>query len=493
MIRKTRNTGKSSRRTAPNSQRKQSNRSPRPSPAIRWLLAGGFLLVVGGLGLLAWTRTPLGQAALLRLGAGKMYAAVQARIDGELAKVLAPYLSEGQLGGEDAVHNWPLEKVSPGAAVRCRTVTLPPGLSYWELQARISAAIAPVGGRILWGARLARPGRIGSTDQPDEASDLLRVDLGVEGHPTHTLVFTKRELPTPRIAWGVGARVSAWSLLQATSPAPTVVLVLDDWGYFENEITDQLLALEVPLTLSILPGLPYSRRFALEATDLAVPVEVEMDPGPGPRHVRGVSLRQERLIRGCTVEIDVGASAVTLLPQRRRQVLLHLPMEPEDPQWNPGPRAITVGMSEKRMAEIIDAALASLPNITGVNNHMGSLATADGATMDRVMKLLARRDLLFLDSLTSSRSVAAEAAARAGIPALRNRIFLDQREPSREQVRRNLAKLIEVAHSTGFAVGIGHPYAETLAVLQSEVPRLLAAGVRFVTLSELVALQRPPS
>jgi polysaccharide deacetylase 2 family uncharacterized protein YibQ len=321
----------------------------------------------------------------------------------------------------------------------------------------------------------------------------LRLDLGVEGHPTHTLVFYKSELPAPRVVWGAGEQVSAWSLLQATSPAPTVALVLDDWGYFENEITAQLLALEVPLTLSILPGLPYSRRYALAATDLALPVVVEVDPGPGPRQVHGVSLRQERLLRGCTVEIDVGAAAVTLLPPRRRQILLHLPMEPEDPQWNPGPSAITVGMSTKRMTEIIDTALASLPNITGVNNHMGSRATADRATMDQVMKILAKRDLMFLDSLTSPQSVAADAAQRAGIPALRNRVFLDQREATPAMVRRNLETLVAAARSNGFAVGIGHPYAETLQVLREDLPRLQAAGIRFVTLSELAALQRAPS
>jgi polysaccharide deacetylase 2 family uncharacterized protein YibQ len=383
--------------------------------------------------------------------------------------------------------------VAPSAAVHCRTVTLPTGIAFWELQAKVAAAVEPVGGRVLWAARKSRPGRTGSADQPDEASDLLRLDLGVEGHPTHTLIFSKADLPIPNVTWGTGEQMSAWSLLRASSPAPTVALVLDDWGYFENEITDQLLALDIPLTLSILPGLPYSRRYALEATDLAVPVTVEVDPGPAPHQVRGVSLRQERLTRGCTVEIDVGAAAVTLLPQRRRQILLHLPMEPEDPQWNPGPRAITVGMSTSRMTEIIDAALASLPNISGVNNHMGSRATADRATMDQVMKILAKRDLLFLDSLTSPRSVAVDAANRAGIPALQNRIFLDQQEATPALVRRNLESLIAAARRNGFAVGIGHPYAETLQVLREDLPRWQAAGVRFVTLSELAALQRPPS
>ena len=464
--------------------------------------------MIGGLGLLAWARTPLGQAALLRLGASKMFVPVQATIDATLGEALAPYLArpwsakDAAGGGGDtafspgasaptaARYAWPLERVVPGAVIACRAVSLPETISFWEIQARLTSALRSVGGQVLWSERLPRPGRADSPELPDEQSDLLRLDLGVEGQPTHTLVLFKAFDPTPHILWGAGELATAWSLLTATSPQPTVALVLDDWGYFENEVTTQLLALNVPLTLSVLPGLPFSRRFALEATDLALPPESSTSPSLQQRQARFLSLRQQRLAIGCPVEFHVGGTAAAILPPRRRQILLHLPMEPEDPQWDPGPRAITVGMSAKKMAEIIDTALTSLPHVTGVNNHMGSLATADRTTMDRVMKLLAQRGLLFLDSLTTPHSVAEEAAARAGLPALHNRIFLDQREPSREQIRKNLARLVETARQTGFAVGIGHPYAETLAVLSDELPRWQREGIRFVTLSELVALRR---
>ncbi len=482
--------------------------SAAPAGVARWLLAGGILLVIGGLGLLAWARTPLGQAALLRLGSSKMFVPVQEAVDAALGEALAPYLAEpwtaknpagGDAGGASfpdmsapaaSRQAWPLARVAPGAAIICRTVSLPEAISFWEIQAKLRSALRTVGGQVLWSERVPRPGHAGSPELPDEQSDLLRLDLGVAGRPTHTLVLFKAYDPTPHIQWGAGEQATAWSLLTATSPQPTVALVLDDWGYFENEVTTQLLTLDVPLTLSVLPGLPFSRRFALEATDLALPPELSENPAPRQRQARYLSLRQHRLARGCPVEFHVAGTDAAILPQRRRQILLHLPMEPEDPQWDPGPQAITVGMSSKKMEEIIDAALTALPHVTGVNNHMGSRATADRATMDRVMKLLAQRGLLFLDSLTTPHSVAAEAAARVGIPALHNRIFLDQREPSREQIRKNLARLIQAARQSGFAVGIGHPYAETLAVLSDELPRWQREGVRFVTLSELAALRR---
>ncbi|MCP4144494.1 MAG: divergent polysaccharide deacetylase family protein, partial [bacterium] len=41
----------------------------------------------------------------------------------------------------------------------------------------------------------------------------------------------------------------------------------------------------------------------------------------------------------------------------------------------------------------------------------------------------------------------------------------------------------------GMVVGICHPHANTVAVLQKEIPELVGRGIRFVTLSEMFALQ----
>jgi polysaccharide deacetylase 2 family uncharacterized protein YibQ len=126
--------------------------------------------------------------------------------------------------------------------------------------------------------------------------------------------------------------------------------------------------------------------------------------------------------------------------------------------------------------------------VTGVNNHMGSRATADRETMRRLMRALSRRGLLFLDSLTTPHSVAYDEARKAGIDCLRCRLFLDEARPTADVVRQNLRKLERAARASGFAVGIGHPHPETLEALKSELPRLQAAGVRLVTVSELFAL-----
>lgn len=110
--------------------------------------------------------------------------------------------------------------------------------------------------------------------------------------------------------------------------------------------------------------------------------------------------------------------------------------------------------------------------------------------MQALMAVLAERGLYFVDSLTTAESVGYEVALRAGLPAARNRIFLDVDYDSVAEVRKNLNQLVQTARTQGFAVGIGHPHAETLQVLRAETPRLIAAGVRFVTVSEWLALRR---
>ncbi|MEZ4387795.1 MAG: divergent polysaccharide deacetylase family protein [Candidatus Krumholzibacteriia bacterium] len=158
-----------------------------------------------------------------------------------------------------------------------------------------------------------------------------------------------------------------------------------------------------------------------------------------------------------------------------------------------GPLAILVGMDRDAIAGVVDQALAALPNVRGVNNHQGSAATADQATMTALMAVLRERDLFFLDSLTTASSVAYQSALAAGVPTARNRIFLDDDPDSPQTIRKRLQTLIRSARATGAAIAIGHPHPATLSVLQQELPRLAADGIRFVTLSELMALREAES
>ncbi len=468
---------------APSRRRRTHAASDRSAGAWPWLLGLAAVAALAGIGSLVWSRTAPGQAALLNLGAEKLYGEVQANLDAALGAVLPDLAAAGQ--APDA-HEWPLPEAGPAAHVRCLVVPVESLAAWWQVQHQVAEVLREAGGRVLWAERLARSSQRRDQQKPQEDRDLLRLDVGVSGRPTHTLLLYRQAAGRPQVSWGADPASAAWRQLVALaeSGAPIVAVVIDDWGYRQDAATTGLLALGAPLTMAVLPGLPYSRRFALEATDLALPAG---DAG-GDRgfNAEAAALRRQA---ACPVTLGLG-TGLQRLDARRREVFLHLPMQPDGyPRVDPGPRAILVGMSRAQIAGLLDEALLGLPHVRGVNNHMGSAATADEPTMQALMAELKARDLVFLDSLTSASSVAYRTARATGLAAARNRVFLDHDHQDHASVRRSLGTLAASARSGGFAVAIGHPHPATMEVLRQEVPRLQAEGVVFVTLSELLALQ----
>lgn len=421
---------------------------------------------------------------MLHLGADTFYGDVQAQIDSVLALTLPGFTGAVSYQSADTdAYDWPLADQAAGRSIRCRVVPVGEAGAWWQLQAHVGIAVGDVGARVLWSERLDRPRKTRRLGKPDEHRDLLRLDLGVPGRATHTLVLYRRDAGRPDVMWGGDPATAAWEALQDRAGDPIVALVIDDWGYNRSATTTGLMELDIPLTMSVLPGLPYSRYFALASTDLALPPDWHV-PVAGV----GITVSQRRRQAGTPVTLGLGGASPRLAP-KRREVMLHLPMQSQRyPEVDPGPDAIMVGADPARMAAVIDKALAALPNVRGVNNHQGSAATADQGTMVDLMAELRRRNLFFLDSLTTARSVGYESAVAAGLPAARSRVFLDHDHKDRDHIRERLQTLVRSARSTGFAVGIGHPHQTTLEVLRAELPRLRDEHVQFVTMSELLAL-----
>ncbi|GGB77229.1 hypothetical protein GCM10007417_16370 [Glycocaulis alkaliphilus] len=215
---------------------------------------------------------------------------------------------------------------------------------------------------------------------------------------------------------------------------PMLAVIIDDIGP-EVAVADALVASGLPLTLSILP-------FADAAPDIA--------------HA---------------------ASAAGL------EVFLHLPMEPVG-LADPGPNALIRAHDIAEIARRTGWALSRVPGATGFNNHMGSAMTTDRAAMARVFAALEGSGLIFVDSLTHQRSVAAAVATGAGLTALRRDVFLDHvRTP--QAIDAAIGEALDRAVATGSAIAIGHPHAMTLAALEGLAERAEAAGVELVTVSRL--------
>jgi uncharacterized protein len=256
-----------------------------------------------------------------------------------------------------------------------------------------------------------------------EGAGFRGADLWVDGHLTHRVFL--HEPP-------VG--------MQPQAPPPTslsqVAVIVDDLGHAYAPFLS-LAAMGAPITVAVLPRLSQSRRIAQEAVS------------------------------------------------RGMEVILHLPMEPMGyPDRRPGAGALMVSMESSDLQRVVLENLAEVPQAKGVNNHMGSRFTEDGSRMARVMELLESRGLYFVDSLTSPRSSGFQTAQRMGLRAYRRDVFLDPVQ-NEERIREQFERLLRVAKTQGYAIGICHPYPETLRILPELYRRSLERGYQWVTVSHL--------
>ncbi len=181
-----------------------------------------------------------------------------------------------------------------------------------------------------------------------------------------------------------------------------------------------------------------------------------------------------------------GSELASLAHAKGREVLLHLPLESVDPTGPVEPRSITLDTSREAFGAAFASAMATVPFAVGVSNHQGSLLTRHPGHMAWLMQEIRNREaLFFIDSYTTRHSVALQLAAEEGVPAVRRDVFLDH-ERSVAAVRLEMARLKAKAKKNGHAVAIGHPFPETLEVLESELPLLEEQGFELVTLSELL-------
>ena len=178
--------------------------------------------------------------------------------------------------------------------------------------------------------------------------------------------------------------------------------------------------------------------------------------------------------------------ALTAIKGKKRVPMLHLPMEPSDPkQMGNRNNTVCVDMSDKQKLEVIKKALDKLPGVVGVNNHQGSKATADKATMELVINNMRERKLFFVDSRTTGSSVVKEMARNQGVLSARNDIFLDNSSDV-EAIRMQIYAAMAMAEKQGTAVAICHARPNTARCWQMYAQEFIDSGINFVPITELI-------
>lgn len=223
-----------------------------------------------------------------------------------------------------------------------------------------------------------------------------------------------------------------------TAGQPMIAVIIDDLGV-DRRRSERVASLRAPLTLA----------FMTYAEDVA---------------------RQSAAARG-----------------RGHELMVHVPMQPLDGAYDPGPDVLEVNLSPEELRRRMEWGLSRLDGYIGINNHMGSRFTADRPGMRVVMEELRRRGLAFVDSVTTDKSVAPEQARRFGVPFAARSVFLDN-EQDVGSVRAQLAKVEAHARKYGSAIAIGHPHDATIEALASWLPGLEARGLVLVPVSAIIRL-----
>ena len=164
-------------------------------------------------------------------------------------------------------------------------------------------------------------------------------------------------------------------------------------------------------------------------------------------------------------------------------VIIHQPMESVSGAAAEKVLLLTT-MDSAAQRQILADSFRQIPQAVGLNNHQGSKATTDRRTMDTVMAALAARGMFFFDSATNTTTAADAAAAAAGVPYVRNQLFVDN-SADVEEIKAMIRKGARMAATNGSAVIIGHCRPHTAEAFRQAVPELRRAGIEFVYLSSL--------
>ncbi len=177
-----------------------------------------------------------------------------------------------------------------------------------------------------------------------------------------------------------------------------------------------------------------------------------------------------------------------LAHQQGKDIMLHQPLEALEKNEFLGPGALTLDMTEHEFNHTFRSNIESIPHVTAINNHMGSLLTQHPGHMGWLMLAIKQYNLIFVDSVTSDNSIAAMIAREKNIPYLERDVFFDNvKNP--DAIRKQFDKLLDIARLRGTAVGIGHPYPQTMDVLSRAIQDLDATAIQLVDIHSLYRIQ----
>ncbi len=229
------------------------------------------------------------------------------------------------------------------------------------------------------------------------------------------------------------------------NPKTKLAIVVDDFGIHNDELLDKFCSLDKNITFAILPDQRFSELVMRKA-------------------------------------VETG-----------HETLIHIPMEPVSyPQNNPGSNAIYVHLSQREIRKRMERFIKQLPLCIGANNHMGSLATTDETVMRTVLNVLKENDLFFIDSRTSTTSIAYDLARQMIIPAFESSLFLDTPDISQRTLNNKISLLKSMAQTHDKILVITHcATEERYKFLKQFIEKISRFDFELIPVSELFNTDLP--
>ena len=214
-------------------------------------------------------------------------------------------------------------------------------------------------------------------------------------------------------------------------------LIIDDFGYRNDDVSKGFLDIPAKLTFAVIPGHEHSRSFSKNAVSAGY------------------------------------------------EVIVHMPMENIGKTFGEEEFVLMNYFQDNELVRRVKEALGHIPEANGLNNHQGSRATETPRLMRLLAGVLKDENKFFIDSRTTTNTLAEETMRQFDVPTNRRNIFLDN-ELDEEKIYAQLIQLTDVAERKGIAIGIGHVKPQTLAVLKKHIPELQQKGFKFEFVSKLV-------
>ena len=216
-----------------------------------------------------------------------------------------------------------------------------------------------------------------------------------------------------------------------------IAIIIDDFGYRNDFVTDGFLALNANLTYAVIPGHEHSYFFSEKAKTAGF------------------------------------------------EVIVHMPMENTGKTYGEEEFVLKTNMDVGTIERRVRNAFNQIPVAVGMNNHQGSKASADQRVMSTIARTLKDINKFFVDSRTTVETIGETTMEIFEVPTASRNVFLDN-DDDEEKITQQLMKLVKKSKENGFAIGIGHVKPKTLNVLKKHIPELQKEGFKFEFVSKML-------